>query len=76
MSELLTGGTLTPAMGRDYKSKGQVIADLNAGLDFTYNSYNGSGYVSIADLDTGTFQVRDRSCRKLWVVSIRDHVAK
>ena len=31
--------TLTPAYGRDYKSKSQVEADLQAGKDFIYNAY-------------------------------------
>ncbi len=73
--EKLTGGTLTPAYGRDYKNRAQIIEDLNKGLDFTMQTFNFSGYCSIRDLE-GSFQVRDRSLRKSWTVSIKQGVAK
>lgn len=48
--------TLTPAYGRDYKSKKEVIAAFNAGKDFIYNDlsspYDGK-YCSIRDLQKG-----------------------
>ncbi len=42
--------TLTPAYGRDYKSKKAAVADLNADLDFVGNSPTGSGIINSADL--------------------------
>ena len=73
--EKLTGGTLTPAYGRDYKNRQQVVDSLNRREDFTINYYNAQGYCSIRDLE-GSFQVRDRSMRKVWTVSIKQGVAK
>ena len=35
--------TLTPAYGRDYRSKKAVLADWEAGKDFIVNNYSGSG---------------------------------
>lgn len=75
MTNKLTGGTLVPAYGRDYKSRAEVVLALNSGADFTIQTYNGSGYVSITDLD-GQFQARDKSLRKLWVIKIADGIAK
>lgn len=72
----LSGGTLLPAMGRDYKNRASIVADLNDGKDFLYVSYNGDGYCSIRDLANGSFQVRDRSKRKVWSITITNGVAK
>lgn len=71
----LSGGTLIPAFGKDYKSRAEVILALNAGTDFTIQTYNFSGYCSIEDL-AGHFQVRDKSLRKCWVVFIENGKAK
>jgi hypothetical protein len=68
--------TLTPAYGRDYKNRAQIITDLNSGVDFVMNDYNASGYCSVRDLPDGQHQVRDRSLRKLWVVNVKGGVAK
>ena len=45
----LSEGTLTPAYGRDYKTKKEVIKDFRAGKDFKFNHFNGSVYCSIRD---------------------------
>lgn len=51
---LLTSGTLTPAYGRDYKSKAEVIAAFEAGKDFEYyHPFAGGSYVSKADFAPG-----------------------
>lgn len=71
----LTGGTLLPAYGRDYKNRASIIVDLNAGKDFVIRTYTDDGYCSIRDL-SGIFQVRDRSQRKVWSVKVSDGVAK
>ena len=78
MSGTIHGGTLTPAYGRDYRSKAAIVEDLNAGLDFMLNTYGGSRPLpcSLSDLADGSFQVRDRSLRKLWVVAVKGGVAK
>ena len=72
----LSGGTLMPAYGRDYKNRAQIVEALNKGVDFMYHSFNGDGYCSIRDLADGQFQVRDASARKVWVINVRSGVAK
>lgn len=72
----ITGGTLTPAYGRDYTRRADVVDDLNAGLDFYANTPVGHGYCSIRDLADGQFQVRDQSLRKVWTVNVRGGMAK
>ena len=43
--------TLTPAYGRDYKSKKAVLEDFNADKDFEISSmYSGGRYTNKADL--------------------------
>ena len=64
--------TLTPAYGRDYKSKAQIIADLEAGKDFILSQY-GSPYdgkpVNKAQLmDQRQVNVRYSGLRKVAVV--------
>ena len=72
--------TLTPAYGRDYKSRAQVVTDLNEGKDFIMNTFYGDGYgggyCSIRDLKDGQIQARDKSLRKLWTINIQDGKAK
>mgnify|MGYP003635296992 CR=1 FL=1 len=41
--------TLLPAYGRDYKSKKEVLADFNEGLDFEIASFGFLQYCSIRD---------------------------
>jgi len=71
----LTTGTLTPAYGRDYKSKRAVIADLNIGNMFVWQRMLDEGYVNISDLE-GTFKVRWNRIMKEGMVTIADGVAK
>lgn len=72
---MLTGGTLTPAYGRDYTSRAGIVEHLNAGKDFTMSCPTFNGYCSIRDLADGQYQVRDKSMRKVWTVNIKDGVA-
>lgn len=67
MSELLTGyQTVTPAYGRDYKSAASIAVDLQAGKDFNLQTFNGSGYVSLADFAVGAvINVRYQQNRKV-----------
>lgn len=76
MAEKLTGGTLTPAFGRDYKNRASIVESLNKGDDFTMNTFSFHGYCSIRDLADGQFQVRDRSQRKVWTINVKDGKAK
>jgi len=41
---------LTPAYGRDYKSKAAILADFNANKDFVANDYNKGGYITKNEL--------------------------
>jgi hypothetical protein len=52
-------GVLTPAYGRDYKSKAEVVAAFEAGKDFTLNSPWNTTLCSIRDFGVGqTVQIR------------------
>jgi hypothetical protein len=42
--------TLTPAYGRDYKSKNLAIKDFDAGKDFIVNGFGPGAYASKEDL--------------------------
>ena len=68
--------TLSPAFGRDYKSRAAIVKDLNAQLDFMMNSFNASGYCSVRDLPDGDVQVRDKSMRKVWMITVSNGVAR
>ena len=68
--------TLTPAYGRDYKSKAAIHADLSAGKDFTIadisSPYDGS-YVNLHQLlESGnrTVTVRYRALQSVCVVEL------
>lgn len=74
--EKLTGGTLTPAYGRDYSRREQIVDDLNAGKDFMIAAGHVGGYCSIRNLADGQFQARDFSKRKLWVINVKDGKAR
>jgi hypothetical protein len=45
--------TLTPAYGRDYKSKKEVLTDFRDGKDFVYNHFRRVTYCSIRDYGVG-----------------------
>lgn len=45
--------TLTPAYGRDYKSKAEAIAAFESGKDFIANDYNKSGAFNINEMSKG-----------------------
>lgn len=55
--------TLTPAYGRDYKSKAAVVADFKAGKDFIIADFmhpDSGRYVNRADLQGSARQVNIR----------------
>lgn len=70
---MLTGyQTVTPAYGRDYRSKAEAIAAFESGADFVLQSYNGSGYVSRADFAPGaTANIRYSQLRKVAVYKVK-----
>lgn len=73
---MINGGTLTPAYGRDYKNRAQIVEDLNKGFDFLIHTPTEMCYCSVRDLADGQFQVRDKSHRKVWVINVRNGIAK
>lgn len=47
--------TLTPAYGRDYKSKKEVLKDFNAGKDFYLHEFHSPGqYINKEQIAKGT----------------------
>lgn len=64
--------TLTPAYGRDYKSKKAVEADFRAGKDFVGNAYDGSsGYMSISDFTKGeSVTIRYKRNRSVCIIKV------
>jgi len=66
--------TLTPAYGRDYKSKKEILADFDAGKDFVANDIQSSGtYTNKADLIAMGHKevtVRYGKLRKVTVIKI------
>jgi len=63
--------TLTPAYGRDYKSKKEVLADWEAGKDFIANSFNGSGSVNKNDCPKGSHQFRYKKLTQVFVHQVK-----
>lgn len=63
---------LTPAYGHDYKSKAEVIADFNAGKDFTGDYQMGFAYCSKTDFKPGdTVNLRYKRNTQVAVVPIK-----
>lgn len=71
--------TLTPAYGRDYKSKKEIMADIADGKDFIYNDFSspwdGRPCSPLKDL-TGIVMVRYAKLTKVITVRIADGKAK
>lgn len=64
-------GSLTPAYGRDYRSKGAVLEDWLARKDFVLNTMSGSTYFNIQSAeDDGIMeiQVRFAKMRKVGIL--------
>ena len=72
---MITGGTLTPAFGRQYTNKASILKDLNEGRDFMMNRPDGGGYCSIKDLGDGYYQVRDHTLSHVWGIKVKNGVA-
>ena len=65
--------TVTPAYGRDYKSKKAALADWNSGLDFVVQDYKLHGYINNADakrVDVDQIHIRYNDRTQLTVVII------
>lgn len=71
--------TLTPAYGRDYKSKKEIMADIAAGKDFIYNDFssphNGRYCSPLTDCQ-GVVMVRYAKLTKVITVRIQGGKAK
>ncbi len=66
--------TLTPAYGRDYKSKKELLADFDNDKDFIYNTYCGQAYANKTDLvkeGMKTIQARYGKLRKSMMITIK-----
>jgi len=62
--------TISPAYGRDYKSKAEVLEDLRAGKDFIVHEPHGSAYINLEGLlHAGVEEVNVRY-KKLRTVSV------
>ncbi len=68
------GFTLTPAYGRDYKSKKAVIADFNADKDFVDSSFDAKHtYInkqSVVDAGGGSVKLRYNANRQEVTVTV------
>lgn len=65
--------TLTPAYGRDYKSKKEILSDLLAGKDFIVHEPHGSTYINLAGLraaEVVEINVRYRAMRSVSVFQV------
>lgn len=68
--------TLTPAYGRDYKSKAAMLADWDAGKDFVMHSVFDHTYCSVRDLasmaENGieSIQFRYGKMRKVFILTV------
>ena len=64
--------TLSPAYGRDYKSKKDVIADFEANKDFILHSFDaGDTYINREQINPGsTCNIRYGQMRKVCVVKV------
>lgn len=61
--------TVSPAMGRDYKSKKEAVADWESGKDFVNESGAGGRYVSVREVPKGTtVNIRYKALREIAVV--------
>lgn len=65
--------TLTPAYGRDYKSKKEALEDFNNEKDFVYNSFNRQTYCTKKDLIEGgetSVQIRFKKLTQVIIVKL------
>ena len=68
---------LTPAYGRDYKSKRAIAADLNSGSDFVLQPQGCyANDESLADMDCTAVNVRYKSMRSVAVLTLSGGVWK
>jgi len=70
---------LTPAYGRDYKSKKELLADFNADLDFYGRDFLRDGYINRAQLiemGVKSVQARYGKLMKVCMVTLKDGVGK
>ena len=63
--------TIAPAYGRDYKTKAEVLAALDAGKDFLTQGLD-SGYVSLSELPDGRHSVRYKKLTQQLYIKVKD----
>jgi hypothetical protein len=63
--------SLTPAYGRDYKSKAAVMKDWEAGKDFIWHQLMQEGYVNKDDCPKGRHQIRYNKMRSVMVLEVK-----
>lgn len=72
--------TLTPAYGRDYKSKKEAIADFDANKDFVLQTFDGSGYINksqiLAEFPGATVNIRYKRLTQIAVVKLSEKKGK
>ena len=72
--------TLTPAYGRDYKSKAAIASDLLNGSDFILNHYTGATIaINLPQIDDGNMypiNVRYAKLAKVCVFNTRKDIDK
>lgn len=61
--------TVTPAYGRDYKSKAAILADWNADMDFTLQP--DGCYINRPQVESGEVNVRYSRMTKVAVLFVR-----
>ena len=65
--------SLTPAYGRDYKSRKAIVDDLNEGKDFLLNVMGGATYMSIRDIKAGdTATVRYKKLTQVTSIKFKE----
>jgi hypothetical protein len=67
--------TLTPAYGRDYKSKKEVIEALNQKLDFYAIDVacGRNGYINLPQMPDGEYSVRYKKLTQVCIIKVKDH---
>jgi hypothetical protein len=65
--------TLTPAYGKDYKTKKEALEAFENNVDFVLNTYHGQSYCNKEDLVSKgffNFQIRYNRNTKVFVVKL------
>ena len=75
MTTLTMNYVLTPAYGRDYRSKKALLADFNADKDFMAHCPSGMGYINKSQIEEeklGEIQVRYNKNRNVAIITFNN----